>query len=182
MIKLKNLLLENDDDDDDKIDVDRLWNDSYLDQVAEKLGYNRDFNNDFWRLPQTLFHCTPEQNAAVILQQGLKSRSATRGINNRSVGSAIFTTMAEEEVDSVKASYGPCVFAIDTSAMKKDGVMLPVEKEPEWERAEKMEFVYRRLGHEDAEASRFVDSSDGTSPYTVIVYGSIPPKYLKRIE
>ena len=47
MIKLKDLIKE--DEEDNGIDIDRLhYNDSYLDDVAENMGYNMDFNKMFW--------------------------------------------------------------------------------------------------------------------------------------
>ena len=45
MIKLKSLLKES----EEEINQDRLiWNDSYLDDVAEQFGYDDDFNKLFW--------------------------------------------------------------------------------------------------------------------------------------
>jgi hypothetical protein len=176
-------LLENDDDDDNKIDIDRLfWSDSYLDEVLERLGYNVDFNENFWRFPHALYHCTPDENLPSIEKTGIRPSSQTRGISNRGVGAAVFTTMHHEEVESLRQSYGDCVFIIDTKAMKTDGYTPGVSQEPEWEKAHKLEFIMRKLGKEDADAARYVDSSDGVSEGTVIVHGAIPPKYLKRLQ
>jgi hypothetical protein len=173
---------ENDDDDDEKIDMDRLmWNDSYLDVVAEKLGYHDNFHELFWKYPQYLYHCTPEENRESIIKNGIGMMDKTRGFaSNRHIGNAVFTTSEEEEVPSLQDSYGPVVFAINTPQMKADGYMPTVEKEPDWTRAEKISFVLQKVGYPDekTEASRFVDSSEGTTPYTVIVYGEIPPQYL----
>jgi hypothetical protein len=184
MIKLKELLKEIEDENDDgQIDFDRLhWSESYLDDVLERLGYNIDFNKNFWIHPHTLYHCTPDEHVPAIEQNGLRPSSKTRGISNRGVGAAVFTTMHYEEVDSLRMSYGDNVFMIDTKAMKQDGYMPEVSLEPEWEQAKKLEFIYHKLGKEDMEASRFVDSSDGVSEGTVIVHGAIPAKYLKRLQ
>lgn len=174
---------ENDDEDDDnKIDVDRLmWSDSYLDEVAEQFGYKDNFNELFWKFPQYLYHCTPEENRESIIKNGIGMMDKTRGFSsNRHIGAAVFTTSEEEEVPSLQDSYGPVVFLINTPQMKKDGYMPTVEKEPDWTTAEKISFVLQKLGYpeEKTETSRFVDSSEGTTPYTVIVYGQIPPQYL----
>jgi len=175
---------ENDDDvdDEEKIDVDRLmWNNSYLDDVAEQLGYNDDFHNLFWKFPRYLYHCTPEENQESIMKNGINMMDKTRGFaSNRHVGTAVFTTSEEEEISSLQNSYGPVVFSINTPQMKRDGYMPKVEQEPDWAKAEKISYVLRKIGYPDerSEASLFVDSSEGTSPYTIIIYGQIPPKYL----
>jgi len=172
----------NNDDDDEKIDVDRLmWQDSYLDDIAEKFGYEDNFNEMFWKFPQTLYHCTPEENKDSIIKYGIGMKNKTRGFSsNRHIGAAIFTTSEEGEVSSLQNSYGPVVFSINTPQMKKDNYIPTVEQEPDWAKSEKISFVLKKLGYseEETESSRFVDSSEGTSPYTVIVYGQIPSKYL----
>ena len=184
MIKLKRILIENDDDEsEDNIDVDRLyWNSSYRDEILEKLGYHHDFNKEFWEYPKTLYHCTPIENVPFIQTEGLTCQGKTRGINNRSVGSAIFTTQEEEEVESVRQSYGPVVVAINTRAMKQDGYTPVVTHEPEVEDALELSFIFHRMGQEDIDVSRFIDSSGGISEYTVIVHENIPPKYLSIVE
>lgn len=175
---------ENDDDDDDdgKVDINRLmWNDSYLDDVAEQLGYKDNFNDLFWKFPQYLYHCTPEENRESIEKNGIGMMDKTRGFSsNRHIGAAVFTTSEEEEIPALQDSYGPVVFSINTPQMKKDGYMPTVEKEPDWARAEKISFVLQKFGHpeEKTETSRFVDSSEGTTPYTVIMRGQIPSQYL----
>lgn len=175
---------ENEDEinDEKKIDVDKLmWNNLYLDDVAEQLGYNDDFHNLFWKFPRYLYHCTPEENKESIIKNGINMMNKTRGFaSNRHIRAAVFTTSEEEEIPSLKDSYGPVVFSINTPKMKRDGYMPRVEQEPDWAIAEKISFVLRKLGYPDerSEASRFVDSSEGTSPYTIIIYGQIPPKYL----
>ena len=183
MIKLKRVLTEHDEDEnEDQIDTDRLyWNSSYRDEILEKLRYHHDFNVEFWEYPQTLYHCTPTENVAAIKTKGLTCQSKTRGINNRSVGHAIFTTQEEEEVEHVRQSYGPVVFAINTRAMKQDGFTPFVTHEPEVDEALELEFIFRKLGHE-VDLDRFIDSSGGISQYTVIVHENIPPKYLTIVE
>jgi len=169
------------------IDLDRLmWHDSYLDDIAEELGYNNDFTKVFWsqhHIP-TLFHCTTKERYKQIKVEGLKLKDENRGATsgNSAVGPAVFTTAEDAEVSFFKSYYGPIVIAIDAAQMKKDGFMPEVSKEPDWEKAEKLEFVLRKLGQEDVEASRFVDSSDQNTQGTVIVYSDIPPRYLSLVE
>ena len=183
MIKLKQLLLEGDpEENDSEIDVDRLyWNSMYRSDILEKLGYHYEFNTQFWEHPSTLYHCTPTENLQSIRTHGLTCQDETRGINNRSVGSAIFTTQEKDEVESVKSYYGPIVIAINTKLMKQDGFTPDVTQEPEVEEALELEFIFRHMGKE-VDVSRFIDSSGGISEYTVIVYDDIPAKYLSITE
>jgi len=182
MIKLKSLLRESKED----VDQDRLfWNDSYLDDVAEQLGYDNDFNKQFWNQPYipTLYHCTNKVNYELIRKDGMiKRRSDTRGISNRGIGSSIFTTSVEEEVPYLKSYYGPIVLAINTKQMKQDGYTPIVEREPDWSRAIKLAFVLTKLTGKDVEATRYVDSSDQVSEGTVILYNNVPIKYVSLVK
>lgn len=183
MIKLKKLLLENDEDkSDEQIDTDRLyWNTSYRNEILEKFGYHHDFNTDFWQFPTTLYHCTPTENLEAIKQNGLTCQNKTRGINNRSVGHAIFTTREEEEVESVRQSYGPVVIAINTRLMKQNGYTPSVTLEPQVEEALELAFIFNKLG-QNVQVDRFIPSGEGISEYTVIVHNNIPPEYLSIVE
>lgn len=184
MIKLKKLISEGHGED---VDIDRLfWQDSYLDNLAEKFGYPEDFTKVFWSqhyIP-TLFHCTTEERYEQIKVDGLKRKDERRGATsgNSAVGPAVFTTAEDAEVSFFKSYYGPIVLAIDATQMKKDGFMPEVSKEPDWARAEKLEFVLHKLGQENAEASTFVDSSDQNTQGTVIVYSDIPLRYLSLAD
>ncbi len=184
MIKLKQILLEGDtDENDSEIDVDRLYQNSmYRSDILEKLGYHYEFNTQFWEHPSVLYHCTSTENLQSIRTNGLTCQDKTRGINNRSVGSAIFTTQDKDEVESVRQSYGPLVITINTRAMKQDGYTPFVTQEPEVEDAEELLFIFNKMGHEDVNVSQFIDSGDGISEYTVIVHENIPPKYLTITE
>jgi hypothetical protein len=68
--------------------------------------------------------------------------------------------------------------------MKADGLTPYVEQEPDWARARMIEFVFKKMGKDDAEseAARYVDSSDQNTEGTVIFYETIPVKYLKLVE
>ena len=94
-IKLKHLINE------EKIDTDKLFSDErYLDKIAIRMGYNIDFTFIFWRFSHmpTLYHCTEPDRWESIKIEGLKGMNGSRGLSNRSVGKAIFTTMEELEV------------------------------------------------------------------------------------
>lgn len=175
------IVKETDEDDENQIDIDRLYyNDWYLDDVAEEMGYDDNFTKQFWnqRYIPTLYHCTTKENYEFIKTKGLIKKSDTRGASsNRHIGPSVFTTQYDEEVSYLKSYYGPIVIAINTKQMKLDGFTPPVEKEPDWARAEKLSFIFNKLGKE-TELNGFIDNSDGTNQGTVIVYANIPPKYL----
>jgi hypothetical protein len=186
MIKLKHLINE-EHNETESVDQDRLiYNDRYLDDVAETMGYPDDYTKLFWNqhyIP-TLYHCTTPENYEKIRVEGLNMQHIGRGMSNRHIHSAIFTTSEEEEVPFFKSYYGKIVIAINTNQMKKDGFMPTVEQEPDWARALKLHFVLRKLGvpDDENEASRYVDSSDQNTQGTVIVYSKIPVRYLSLSE
>lgn len=176
-------IVKENEEEDGEIDQNKLYsNESYLNDVAEKLGYDLDFNKAFWQYPQTLYHCTKQEHLPFIQQKGLLKRSDTRGINNSSVGSAVFTVV-EDEIEHMKQYYGPVVIVINTKAMKADNYMPEVEREPDWDRAEKLAYVHNKLNpNKEKYPEQFIDSSDGVTQGTVIVYSNIPPKYLSVSE
>ena len=134
-----------------------------------------DFNAAFWEHPSTLWHATPDENVQSILKNGLGRRSDTRGLTNRSVGAAVFTTTEPEELAT--GSYGDNHIEIDCAAMKADGYTPTVTQEPEVEEYEFKRALLWKVGAEE-QADRLEHGSD-MSPNTVIVHGDIPPKYLK---
>lgn len=135
-----------------------------------------DFNDDFWSNPGPLFHATQGENVESIQSEGLGQRSATRGMSNRWVGSAVFTSTDYEELFG-SGSYGSSIFEIDTVAMKRDGYTPRVDQEPDVAEAAWRDALAWKLGAEDFNT----EIEQGMSPNTVIVYGGIPPKYLKLI-
>lgn len=172
-------------EDDEPVDTDRLfWNDNYLEGMAEKFGYDTDFTKQFWHqyYCPILYHCTNPELYERIKVEGLRPKKISRGASsNRHIGLAIFACI-EEEVSFFKQYYGPIVIEINTKQMKADGLTPYVEQEPDWARARMIEFVLRKMGNEDAEAARYVDSSDQNTEGTVIFYETIPVKYLKLVE
>lgn len=128
----------------------------------------------FWHYPEVLYHATTEQNAVIIEQQGLIPQNATRGLSNRSVGGAIFTTSEFE--DTMSGSYGDVVFAIDTARLAQDKRHPYATREPNVEESELQASLAHALGLEDFEPNYENDMS----PNTVILYGAIPREYLTR--
>jgi hypothetical protein len=186
-LKLKDILMENDMDEEDPIDIDRMmWNDGYLEDVAEKFGYDTDFTKQFWHqyYCPMLYHCTVPENYERIKLEGIRPRKERRGaISNRHIGPAVFTCI-EEEVSFFNQYYGPLVIEINTKQMRADGLTPYVEQEPDWARARMIEFVLKKMGKDDSEseAARYVDSSDQNTEGTVIFYDPIAVKYLKLVE
>lgn len=130
---------------------------------------------DFWSYPPTLYHATDSDNTDSILKYGLAPESDSRGLTNRGVGDAVFTTTNEDLAKS--GTYGDAVFEIHTRAMARDGYKPEVGGEPdvlEWEAKRSLAWAF---GVDDYPA-------DGpeNDPETVIVYGHIPSKYLRLID
>lgn len=130
-----------------------------------------DFNTYFWEHPFTVYHATTPENIEEIKTNGLKLQNKTRGINNRSTGSAIFTSSEPDDIQS----YGDIVIEINTSQMKKDKYTPEVSKEEPVSEAEQIESLANKIGLEDFQA----EVEHGISPTTVIFYQNIPPKYLR---
>lgn len=127
----------------------------------------------FWAHPAPLYHATTEDHVEDILEEGLRSRSATRGLRNRGVGAAVFTTSNPET--TVLQSYGDVVFEIDTAAMARDGYTPEVAQEPDVVEAAALNALAWAFGIED-----YAEEPENAQD-TVIVYGSIPPEYLRRL-
>lgn len=138
--------------------------------------YEQKWNDDFWKHPYTLFHATTKDNVAEILEHGIEPQNKTCGINNRSVGSAVFTTSEYEE--TVQGSYGEHVFEINMAQMAKSPDRPYVSQEPPIVEAELRGALAHMIGGRDYES----DSSSDMSPYTVIVYGTIPPDCLTLLD
>lgn len=128
----------------------------------------------FWEWPGSLYHATQEDNVEDILADGLLARAETRGLRNRSVGLAVFTTANEETARS--GTYGEAVFEIDTKAMKRDRYTPLVSREPDVVEAEQLNALARAFDLEDRE---FESEND---PDTFIIHGNVPAKYLKQIQ
>ena len=138
--------------------------------------HEKRWNDLFWEHPAPLYHATTEENAASILIHGLRQENRTRGISNRSVGHAIFTTSEYEE--TVQGSYGEVVFEIDTERLAADPGRPFAEREPDIVACELRNALAHQLGMEEFCA----EEEGGMSPSTVILYGPVAPQYLTRLE
>ena len=137
------------------------------------------FNEDFQEGPITLWHATPKENLPSILKTGLRSESRTRGLTNRDVSAAIFTSDNEET--AMYGPYGDAVLAIDCKAMKRDGISFYVEQEPAVVEREAASVLASAVGATDFDWSTGSDGAD--DPSTVILYvARVPPKYLSVVR
>ena len=144
---------------------------------AEPLEYyESEPDDDFWQHNLqgfVLYHATPNENVESIMREGLNPMNRTRGIANRSTGSAVFTSDNPDDIDS----YGEVVIAIDVGAMQADGYTPAVAQEEPIEEQNLKGNLAHQLGLEDYSW----DVESGISETTYIFYDSIPPKYL-RVE
>jgi hypothetical protein len=156
-----------------------MWSDVrdlLFDYNAEKFlpDSEEKFNKEFWAYPSTLYHGTDENKVETILQQGLLSMNETRGLSNRSTGAAVFTSTDWDE----SSYYYDTVLEIDTEAMKRElpPSSLPFAgRESDIAEGEAREYLAHALGDDDYH----YDYEQGMSPNTVILYGAVPPKYIK---
>lgn len=155
--------------------LNEAW-DRDIEQMAEALGIENDFNKTFWESPGVLYHATVDENVGGIDTEGLGAMNKTRGISNRHVGDAVYTSSEFEELAG-HGSYGSKIYEIDTEAMKRDGYTPNVSREPAVEETELRQSVAHKLGLRDYEA---YNEEGDMSPSTVVIHGAIPQKYVKR--
>jgi len=149
-------------------------NDREVDRIQAEIEDR--FNDDFWSGPPPLYHATQDENVEGILKDGIEATAETRGMSNKNVGSAVYTTSEYEE--ALGGSYGNNIFEIDMKAMKKDGLTPYVSMEPDIARGEAMGALANAVGCEDFR----YDYESGMSPTTVVVNSGIPSKYLKLVS
>jgi uncharacterized DUF497 family protein len=166
------------------IDVSGEASVSYHDDPAEFVSscnvdefypnYEDDFNRQFWESPYELYHATDESNLESIMTKGLNTANKTRGLSNRGVWSAVFTTESLES--AATGDYGDAILAIDMGAIPaKDRPY--IAREPDVFEAEMREALASALDIE----GYYYEREGGMDADTVIVYGSIPPEFL-RVE
>jgi len=137
----------------------------------------RDWSKEFWDHPTGLFHGTSEENAEEIKEEGLLALDRTRGSLNRFTGPAVFAHPYPEY--ALTYADGKIV-AIDAIAMKEDGYLPEAGPEEPVREAIMREALAWSLGVED-----YYDESpgwDGIDSETVVIWGSIPPKYLEILD
>ena len=138
---------------------------------------DRDFNATFWRQAANysrLYHGTSTENWQQIQQSGVLSpKCRTRGISNRGVSCAIFTST---EYETASQSY-PIVLEINIGQMKTTGFRPEVSQEPDVEKGEAAQSLAHAIGLEAFD----VDIEGGMDPETIIIYAPIPIKYVKAV-
>ncbi len=128
-------------------------------------------------IPSVVYHGTEKENLENIKSNGLECRSDSRGMTNRSVGCAIFTSSEESEA----TDYGNILLEIDVAGMERDGVLPEVSQEPQIEEYNMADLFCSMFGLSFGDDIIF-DIEYGMSPNTFIFHGSISPKYIKHIE
>ena len=163
-------------------DTDEIWGastvESWLDGVLDHAGDYVEYDDGlgtFWEDSgdgPKLYHATDADNVESILASGLATASETRGLANRWVGAAVYTSFDPYRIDA----YGDTVLEIDTNAMRRDGVHPPLDIEPSVREYEEATSVAYAVGAEDY----LIDMADDSEDYdTVVIFGAIPPQYIR---
>lgn len=152
----------------------------WINNASEYPGdYFKDYSESYWDQVHNgdlVYHATTEENIETILKEGLLAGDKTRGISNRSTGAAVF---ASENIDEI-SSYGDIVLSINIGQMKSDGYMPHAQREEPVIEADIKNALASSIGLDDYQEE--YDSSGGISQSTVVFFGNIPIKYLKRIQ
>lgn len=150
------------------------WVDDAFDRSFE---YYPEENKNFWDdigPGNIVYHATDDENTQSILKKGLQISSKTRGLSNQYTPSAIFASYSTEAINA----YGNSIFAIDLYAMKKDGYMPDVSQEEPVDEAQLKQALAYGIGMEEYD----IEEEPGVDHDTIVIYGNIPPKYLKLIN
>lgn len=157
----------------------------WLVRVEDPTDYFPDYldqlDKNFWEsAPTDLLHGTSDLQ--FVLKNGIVARSGSRGISraSRSVGDAVYLNPSEEYVESYASGPDGGVVKVDFRSMKgdylKSGKALPfASEEPDVIQYDLMGAMASVLGIGD---TFYPDEPSDMDPETVIVYGSIPAKYL----
>lgn len=173
----KNLLVSDDFEEDyPSFEEAQEWIDSLLDYRLDE--YVPEEENNFWENPEILYHGTYIDRWENIKDSGiLEPRNLSRAISNRHMGSAIFTSTNR---DFVESSYGEVILEINTIKMKMDGYMPLVSRELPLEESERRMRLANLIGYDEYLINEY--TSDGLSIETVVIYGNVPLKYIKKIN
>jgi len=145
--------------------------DDIIPKQAEHIKDMEDlFNANFWNSPEIVYHGTNEENIKDIKEDGLQPSDEGRGISNRHIGQAVFTS---SEPDTPTHYYDK-VIAINTPQMAKDNYKPFVSQEPDIQDYEQASALANYYGIEDFN----MDVEGGMDHGTIIFYDKIPPKYL----
>lgn len=135
-----------------------------------------DKGDEFWSYPSVVYHATDSSNVERIMSEGLFPRSESRGLSNRDMDSAIFTSLSPDVIDS----YGDTIIAINAPQMKADGYTPDVEAETPLVDSEKRSAIANLIGFDEYVTKEY--SGEGYDYDTLAFYGVIPPKYLEVLD
>jgi hypothetical protein len=156
--------------------VDYIWNIREYDLYDLVPQIYSDYFGNPAEYDGVVYHSTPEENLESIENHGLRPESRTRGISNRNVGSAIFTSYEPDEM----GSYGDGLVAIDLEIARRMNPKLETGLEPPIEEYIRRSAIANRLGIEDT--GMFLPSqSDGIREDTLIIYGDVPKEAIEII-
>lgn len=145
------------------------------DWELEELMPSKDFNAEFWQGVSPgyyLYHATPNANLQSIMQNGLNASDETRGMSNRGMGNAVFTSPEPSSIDS----YGDAVLQIDVGTMKAVGYMPAVSQESPFGEEAQRSALAHKLGIENWIGGEY--GSEGLYEDTVAFLDGIPPQFL----
>lgn len=158
-----------------EIEEAKVWLSNLYDHYLEEYIPAPDFNKTFWAGVgggSTLYHATSKEFLPQIMQEGLSPMNKTRGMSNRGVGNAIFTSPEPTSIDS----YGDTVLEINVGAMKAAGYMPAVSQESPFEAENQKSAIAHKLGIQDWIGGEY--GSEGLADDTIIFYGAIPPQFI----
>lgn len=124
-------------------------------------------------IPGIVYHGTSQDNVEAILSNGLNPGNRTRGLSNRGIGNAVFTSSRIEPAED----YYDIVFEINVSDMINDNILPEIGLEEPIEELKMKQMLANKIGidyYEDIEA--------GIDEDTFIFYGYIPKKYIRVVK
>jgi hypothetical protein len=144
--------------------------DQSFEYIPEKSG------DQFWEEigeGAVAYHRTDEENLASIQEHGLLPEDKTRGLSNRGTGPAVFASWSPE-LDM----YGALTLEINLYQMKLDGYMPGVQQEEPVAEGE----VEQSLAHGIGITDYYAEIEQGIDEETIVIYDTIPPKYLRVVQ
>jgi len=108
----------------------------------------------------------------------IKQKNDSRGMSNKWTGSAVFMS---EHIDDL-GTYGDALFEVDLPQMKQDGYMPRLEREEPIQEGRVRQAIAREFGVEDYHLYTGESDSEGILESTLVLFGPVPPKYLKRLS
>lgn len=128
----------------------------------------------FWEDGGVIYHATDRENLKSILKNGINPMCKTRGLGNRNISCAVFCSPDTESI----SSYGDLVFEINISKMYEDGLTYEVSMETGFEENQMKSALANKIGLE----IEFEQEDSSLMEDTIVIYGNIPPKYLRVVE